>query len=350
MRGFKRILLRALLFLVVTAMLSAAAIEPLYHTDFKYYCDAQLRRSLAGSLDYLLVGASNGYAAFVPSVADEIMGVSSYNLSGGMLTWYGRRILLEKELERNPVKTVAFEISYNSLWRDYHDAWGDSCTFPRFDTVSERLRFFCVNTSVKEWDHIYANLISEGLDFYGALIKNKLFGKNEPMHNVDPADKGFHAKYNSLKVEPQDLQIGVGQLDTGFVQKNLDELYAMIHLCKQKGIETLLVVVPISDYLIYKYDNWDELERKWQALSEQTDSPLFDFNLLRSRYATLHDADAFSDIVHMSEPGARAFTAEYAKVMELYRSGADYANLFYPDYVSMRADSPYLQQETALAE
>lgn len=341
MQTFKRALRRILLFLLITVLLSAVVIAPLYHTDFMYYCDAQNRRSLAGSLDYLLIGASGGYCAFYPPVADEAMGVNSYNLSGGMLTWYGRRILLHKELARNPVKTVVFEISYNSLIRDDHNPWGDSCLLCRLDSPAERAHFIFAESIPRAWDHIYAYHLADGFSYYNALFKNTFFGKNLPMHNVNPQEKGFRVKTESLQIKAEDLQIAPVPADTDFAQSALDELSGMVDLCREKGIEVLLVVVPIPDYTVYKFDHWDDLSQKWQALSAQLGCPLFDFNLLRERYTLFRDAESFADDVHMSVTGAKVFTAEYARVMNMYKNGEDYSGLFYPDYASMIAGSPY---------
>ncbi|MCR4616099.1 MAG: hypothetical protein K5756_08145 [Clostridiales bacterium] len=341
MRNFKKVLLCVILFVTVTAVLSTALIEPFYHSEYMYFCDAKARQELAGTLDYLFVGASNGYAAFVPSVADEAMDVCSYNLSGGLLTWYGRKTILEKELSRNPVKTVVFEISFNSLWREYHSAWGDSVFLSRLDSPGERLSFVLRHTSVKDWGEMYANLLGNSIDYLKAVVQNKCFGKDLPLSNVDYSAKGFHAKYESLQVTQDQINQAPSNMDTYFVKKNVDDLYDMINMCKEKNIEVLFAVVPISDYLIHQFDNWYEMEEKLRVLSEDTGCPIIDFNLLKNRYSLFNDAGSFADDVHMSKTGAEVFTAEYAKVMNKYNRGEDISNLFYSDYASMKADSPY---------
>ncbi len=342
MRILKKTLIAAALFLLITAVVSVVLIEPLFRSEYSVYCDAKLREKLAGSLDYLFIGASNGYTAFVPPVADEEMHVNSYNLSGGLMTWYGRRTLLEKEIARNPVKTVVLEISCNSFQRLYHNAEGDAFLIFRLDSPAERLRytFFCA--SVADWDYIYANVLGDGIGYWMARAQNAILHKDYAMRNVDYALKGFHARTDPMSSKEKLSQSDVTQIDTEFKRKNLDELYKIVDLCKSRDIELLFVVVPISDREIFKYDNWNELQQKWTALSEETGCPLVDFNLLRDRYTLFHDAESFSDTIHMTETGARLFTKVYAETMTSRERGEDISDRFYPDYAAMRADSPLL--------
>ena len=343
MQSFKKALAASLIFIVVTALISASLIIPFYRSEYMYYCDAELRGGLAGTLDYIFVGASNGFAAFVPPVADEVMGTNSYNLSGGLMTWYARRVLLEKELERNPVKTVAVEISYNSLWRQYRDAWGDSVFLSRLDTPAERAKFWLTNTSVKEWGNMYSNVLGSSIGYLSALVQNKILHKDVSLKNIDYALKNFHPKYESLQIpEAQRYKTG-GEMDTYFVQRNVDELYAMIDLCKEKNIEVILVVVPISEHELFHFSNWNVMEEKWADLAKDTDCPMIDFNLLKNRFELFHDPESFADEVHMSKTGAEVFTAEYGKVMNMYKNGEDISDLFYSNYAEMKQDSDYLQ-------
>ena len=60
------------------------------------------------------------------------------------MSMYGRYVLLKKEIERNQIKTVYFEISYNALTLDKKTLGfeGDIYELGRFDNIIERVNFF----------------------------------------------------------------------------------------------------------------------------------------------------------------------------------------------------------------
>ena len=115
MHSSKKVFLRTLAVLLVVLGLSVLIILPYMESQ-----ERKTRKDLAGTVDYLVVGASHAQLGFVPSVLDQELGVNSYNLSSLLMPVTGRYFLLEKEIKRNPVKTVVLEVSYDTLAIDYN--------------------------------------------------------------------------------------------------------------------------------------------------------------------------------------------------------------------------------------
>jgi len=71
------------------------------------------------------------------------------------------------------------------------------------------------------------------------------------------------------------------------------------------------------------------------------DIPLFDFNLLKSRYELFSDETSFSDDNHLSEEGAEIFSGVMADVLHRHRAGEDVSPLFYESYRDVIRNSVY---------
>ena len=133
MHNFKKALIASLSFLLCFALIFSAVVFPAFKTD-SLYNDSAKRQELAGSIDFLMCGASHALGGFIPTIIDETLGVNSYNLSSYASSFDGRLWLIEKELERNPVSTFVLEISYDTI-RDYSDdhSTGEPMTILKLD-------------------------------------------------------------------------------------------------------------------------------------------------------------------------------------------------------------------------
>ncbi len=353
MQTFKKVLISSLAFIISFLIISIAIIEPLCLSEYTVYNDSKYRESISGKIDYLFVGASGGQCSFSPVIADKKMNISSFNLSNTLLTWYGRKILIDKEINRNPVKTVAIEISYNSLSRDYHEYFGDEILFCRLDNLGERIKFIG-KMGINEIDKTFGFLMEEGISFDIMVAEQyigKLFNHSDisiPV-NVDYSNKGFTGKENKTGVpfhtSPEDRKklCFSEKIDTNFNKRSLNDLRSIVKSCNEKNIEVIFVVVPISEQLIMCYDNWDDLSAKWKKLADELDCPLYDFNLLKNRYELFSDEKSFYDSNHMLKEGAELFTDKYCDVMNKVNNNEDVSCLFYDSYKKMQKDSSWLK-------
>ena len=160
MRNFKKIILHTLLLIIFVIILLTFYTFPYFHGESYYYQDYKVRKSLSGTLDTLIIGSSHALRSIKPTVLNEKLGINSYNLSSPLMSMYGRYVLLKKEIERNPVKTVYFEISYNALTIDKKTLGyeGDLYELGRFDNVIERVNFFKKAFSIDEYKKVLSDI------------------------------------------------------------------------------------------------------------------------------------------------------------------------------------------------
>ena len=333
MRNFSRAMAATLGFLLCLVLIAGIIVWPYFHGETFYYEDAWVRDGLAGSLDTLVCGASQGACAFDTHTLDEALGANSYNLSGPLMTMTGRQVLLEKELDRNPVKTVFFELSCNALTRKRYAEGpeGDIYALPRMGGFRERTSFFFRAFKEEEYLTVWSDALHRGFEAWGSVLK-----KAPP--SFDPADKGFLPRdsadmtidtqefsqlHNSIRIDQEDLW------------NNKIPLLDMIKLCQSRGIEVVFVTTPLPDRLLAEFSNLEEPHQWYLFYANTYGCPYFDFNLLRDRDALFPDDTAFFDLYHLSEEGAETFSRKLAELCEKTRAGEDVSDLFYKNYAAM---------------
>lgn len=331
MRSSKKKALLVTLALVLTAVLLLTAFcEAYLRYPVYYYQDATVRQELAGTLDTLIVGSSHGFRAFIPQVLDEILGTSSYNLSGAMMTMQGRHELLKKELARNPVKTVIFELSFNALSRirEEDGPEGELYLLGRLDSTKERISYFFRAIPPSEYTEVLHDTFTRSKTAWGMLLKGEV---SEPQLK---AGRGF------LPEPTTDLSQSFNDAweswHDGFVmenveEENLDYLKKSVQLCQQKGIRVIFAVTPMADQTILGYSNLEVIRQKELELARELGVEFYDFNLLCSRSDYPADT-AFFDETHLSGSGAETFSRYFAEFLQKVDAHEPIDDLFYRTY------------------
>lgn len=339
MRNSKRVLLSLLCFICIITLISIACLGVYYQTETLVINDSKLRQSLAGTLDRLMIGCSHAWNGFMPQVFDEVLGSSSYNLSGGVFPMYAKEYFLQKELARNPIHTVYLEIAYDTMTRtnakDYSE--GDEIAIARLDSWAERFDYMRRFLTLDECVNVYSRALLRGGQAWLALLRG-----TGTMHYED---RGFYGKKTyDVRFTPEEAAVKCrSELIplADYRQENIDQLRAMVNTCRKMGAEPVFVVLPLSDSFLWKKSGMDSFHQWLKDFSTEMDCVCYDFNLLRNRYDLFSDEVSYTTDTHMSNAGARAFTAAFAEVMKLVDRGEDVTALFYPSYEEMLVDSPY---------
>lgn len=337
MRIFKKALAASLAFVLFAAVFSGIPMAAYFYGQPFGYQDVALRKELSGSLDVLFCGASYGMAGFIPSVFDEETGTHCYNLSHSLLPLHGRKVLIEKELARNPVQTVILEVALDSLERDQSEidgVWGEAFLLGRLDSFSERIRYIAEYIPFQNLDYCYSLLIDSGVRGARSLLTKTVderyaYGFLERPGGDITLRENIDGWHNSeILKDPR--------------EENLQEIRDIIHLCKENDVEIMLVVVPVADSMLWKQSGEDRVYQTLKDLAAEEDCQLLSFNLYSQRYSLFSDTTSFYNENHMGLEGARVFTTIFADVFNKLRIGQDVSDLFYSSYAEMEQFSPYL--------
>ena len=96
--------------------------------------------------------------------------------------------------------------------------------------------------------------------------------------------------------------------------KYLDKIVA---LCKEEGIQLVLVATPVADFYIQALGNYDTFYHYMRNYAETNEIEYYDFNLCRKDILDMEDND-FMDYHHLSGKGAAKYSATFAEMMVSY--------------------------------
>lgn len=333
MRNFKKIILHTLLLIIFVIILLTFYTFPYFHGESYYYQDYKVRKSLSGTLDTLIIGSSHALRSIKPTVLNEKLGINSYNLSSPLMSMYGRYVLLKKEIERNPVKTVYFEISYNALTIDKKTLGyeGDLYELGRFDNVIERVNFFKKAFSIDEYKKVLSDIIyrsSNSFSKHDNIKQYETFGYL-PMQSNNL----------SLSVEKKNSLKDTMEFDAKIKDESLKYFIETINLCQSNGIRFVLIVTPISENIIIKYKNLDDIFSQYIELAQKYNCEYYDFNLDKKRNELYSEETSFYDNTHMSDNGAEIFSSRLSEIIKNVDEEKDISNEFYKTYSEVKKTS-----------
>ena len=335
MRNFKRAVFATLAFLLCLALMVEVIVWPYFNRPNYFYEDARVRADLAGSIDTLVSGSSQGACAFNTRILDETLGANSYNLSGPLMTMEARRTLLKKEIARNPVKTVFIELSFNALTRNRRKEGpeGELYAMTRMDGIWERTAYFFKAVRPEEYFEVGNYNLHRGFDAWSAMLHHK-------PTELDPEVKGYLARPSvDFSMDSEEF----ASLHHTYSFKDEDRwdnklaFFDLVESCQAKGIEVVFVTTPLADRLLALYDGFEHAHQDYLYYAEKYHCTYLDFNLYRDRDALFPDDTAFYDRYHLSESGAETFTRELVSLYERIRAGEDISGLFYEDYAALDA-------------
>ena len=340
MHNFKKALVSSVAFLLCVALLSGTMICAYLHGGTYWFEDAGLRQELAGQIDVFYCGASHGQSAFIPSIYDSITGAYSYNLCSAMLPLHGRKVLIEKEYARNPVKTVFLEISFDALHRDQTEEAasmeGETYLLSRLDSFSERVSYALEYIPSKNYDYCYSMM-----SLFGVASLKSLLSRRPPA--LVPENRGYHECIGKDKTLPESAAAeSYESMDVGLpLEANMEEAQEIVDFCKQHDIELIVTVTPLSDTLLWEYYGEETSYQSLRDFCEKNACLLLDFNLYRQRYSLFKDESSYESLSHLCDEGAEVYTNLLASVYTKYKNGEEIDELFYPNYEEMELDSPY---------
>lgn len=342
MRNSERVLLSVLCFACVVALLFGAFLGLYYGSETLNIMDSGLRRSLAGSLDRIMIGSSHAWNGFMPAVFDSYLHSSSYNLSGGVFPMYAKELFLEKELSRNPLKLVYLEISDDTLTRtnerDY--AEGDEIAIARLDSWAERFAYMKRFLTLDDCVNVYSRALLRGVQALASLAQHNstldysargFYGKNASDVTLTPAEAA--ARFEQERISPE-----------AYRPENIEQLRAVLQTCQDGGAEPVIVVLPVSDAYLWETAGEDDFRLWLVDFCRAEGCACYDFNLLRDRYSLFSDTDSYVNKTHLSRKGAETFTSVFAELMEKAENGEDIAPYFYGSYEELLRKSPYREE------
>ncbi len=330
MHNFKKIILHTALLIFFVIIILICSTLPYFWGESYYYQDYKVRTSLSGKLDTLVIGSSHALRSIKPTVLNEKLNTKAYNLSSPLMSMYGRYVMLEKEINRNPIKTVYLEISYNALTLDRKTLGleGDLYVLGRFDNVFERINFFTNAFTPEEYRKVLSDIIvrsKNSFSIHNTIEQYKTFGYLSMPSNNQLLSDEVKEKVKNTKV-----------LDTKIKEESLNYFDKIIKLCKENDIRVILVVTPVTERMILEYSNLDDIFSQYIDLAKEYNCEYYDFNLDKNRMKLYSEESSFYDNTHMSDSGAEIFSNRLTEIIEDVDRGNNVSNYFLNSYTELK--------------
>ena len=339
MSNFKKTIKTTVLFILILAVLHIALFACLLENENFHYQDYRERQALSGTLDYVILGSSHAMWAINPKVLDEKLDVNSYNMSNEWLNVKTRYTLLEYEIKRNPIETVIFEVSYDTLRNG--DIMGDEYALTRWSTIPERIQFFFRTFKPRDYVDVYQFLFTKGTE----CVKKILNGTNSKTIPNPDVYKGYFRRLEKNVTSDYAKVYKTKPLEFIVVDESMEYMQKTVDLCKENDIEVVLVNVPNSRSMICRMTNLDRYREIYQDFADKNDLVFVDFNLLKKKNELFPDTDAYFNEEHLGGKSADPFTALMADTLTRIEQGEDLSDEFFDSYEAYEMTQDYYPQE-----
>lgn len=343
MNNFKKILLHSLLLILFIIILLIGFMSSYFYGEEYYYQDYRVRQSLSGKLDTLIIGSSHALRSVKPTILNEELDVNSYNLSSPLMSMYGRYVMLEKEVKRNPIKTVFIELSFNALTLDRKTLGfeGDLYVFGRLDNTFERLKFFKNAFTVDEYKDVLSDTIRRTKHSLENQLNNINKGSKKEANSIIKQYDTFGylevpSNDYSLTSEQKKQILNTGSLNVEMKEENLNYFDDIMKLCKKNNIRVILIVTPVTEQMILSNRNIDTLFSQYVDLAHKYNCEYYDFNLDKKASKLYSQKTSFYDAIHMSDQGAEIFSKRLSEIIKKVDAGENSTNEFYNSYEELK--------------
>lgn len=288
-------------------------------TMYDFYADSQ-------NIDVLFIGSSHCYRSYNPEIADDILGVHSFNLGTSSQRIDGSLALLKEAVKRNDVSLVILDIYYDVI-ETYPQSERTELTSTYL--ISDYLRpsvnklTYLLKASSKEY---YVNSFIVGrrswkklFDYYYVrdLVKTKCSEEYINFDsNFETSDKSYYVSRgfwaNDSLLDDYVLsesEEGAIHIDVSNINREWNEsLQQMIDLCQKKDIKLILTASPLPRSTFERIDNYDEYVEFVKEQLKGTGVPYLDFSLLEETQSLTEGTLYFKDDDHLNRRGADEYT------------------------------------------
>lgn len=277
-----------------------------------------------GNIDTLFIGSSHAYRSFNVAMADQLLGVNTFNAGSSSQSLNTCYYLLREINQYHKVKTVYLELYYSIL--DHS---------PRGITTQQWIISDYMRNGINKLEFLWD---TAGL---GAILDNVFrfrHGEKDILRQLDTlklkltdgfkvgdyrhiryAEDEYRGKgfvYTHETVDPKELENWNDAIDPNQPISDFSELYLrrIVDFCKERGIRLVFVTAPMPEQTIRRTTGYQAFHDHMAAYAEREGLDYYDFNLVKPSVLSLAPSD-FQDNSHLNGAGAEKFTQTFCDIM-----------------------------------
>ena len=264
-----------LVFVILLEVLSAGSFSKLnalsyknkFNRAYSFLTEPENTVEVAG------IGSSDLYSAFVPMQLYEKYGYTSTVISSPHQTCMKSYGFLEELLECQSPKVLIIET--DMFYEDAPTFNPEKIKKDNTSVIKRKLGSFFDNFSEKRFQDIIESQFSI-FTFHDKWKLSKLFSSDASKKDTESAVACDHGYNFNDKIKPAQANSNMKPTDISepIPNDNLTYLNKMLDLCREKGIDVILVEMPTQNSWNYYRHN------TVQAFAEENGLPFVDFNLM----------------------------------------------------------------------
>lgn len=309
-------------------------------------------------IDLAFVGASFCSTAFVPHVVDEKLGVNSFNM-GTPLQAVGQTVsAVETLLEDHDVDTVVLGTGFFVL--QYETLDKAELTFEKararkkvgLSAIEDTLDYI-LDEGIREteksinyffpWTYNHEKITK---DYIVKNITDKiekweigLAGTDENVSKQGSA-KGFRPMQGVVDYDAAWEINSYWYYDQAFLEEKVEEFEEILHLCKEKRVDIVVVNTPHPTFdVVSCYQTYEASENEMASICERYDVDYYNFSLAKPEFFD-SNPEYYFDFEHLNLDGAVVFSEALCELLELRDAGEDTRQYFYSveEYYEMHSE------------
>lgn len=293
--------------------------------------------------DVLFIGDCEVYESFVPAILWQEYGISSYVRGGAQqLVWHSY-YMLEDALRYEAPKTVVF----NVLALKYGEPQKEAYNRLALDGMKwSKTKLDAINASKTDEESL-ASYIWPLLRYHSRW--KELTAEDFKYAFADKptvSHSGYLMQTGIVPYEYQEGQEPRPLADYTLPQTAMNYLDRITTLCREKGIELILIKAPTDSIFYHWYDEWDE---QITAYAEKHQLSYYNFIPLADEIGIDMTTDTYDAGVHLNVYGAEKMTRYFGKILTENHGAPDRRNDTALSAVWNARVAAYEAQKTAAA-
>ncbi len=275
------------------------------------------------NIDLAIIGTSRVNRGFNPELADELLGINTFNMATPSQTFDGSYYYLKELIKNYNPKTVFFNVEFDFMTRAIGQ---QKCNWIISDYMKGINRYqYILNVFEKEeWPIMLSGIYRYRQDITKEYCLNNLKAKlNANYWNYNTENK-YYKNYQwyigkgfcwAEKAFPEYSFFGYENNYSEFEEVNVNKfnseaiyyLIKSIELCKENDVEIILLTMPQTNLFLNHAGNYQEYTDYMKKLSAKYEISYYDFNLLKDDQFFDHE---FTNLDHLTLEGANHFTRD----------------------------------------
>lgn len=296
------------------------------------------------NIDIVVIGASSSVRAIDPAILDSELSQNTFNLSTVSQQMNEKYYLLKELFQNHNPKQVYISVDFSVLSRPIGNEAPLYIVSDYMKNGRNRLELIFNSLESDKYLNAFSRVIRNREELTCKDIVQIVTEKSTdayrsymPIEDERSVYKGKGFDYfksgNELDVTALDSEIDIVDV-TAFDKDEIKYLENAIQLCKEKGTDVTLVVMPYTEYYVDKSLQYEEFDKYMEEFSKANNVSFYDFNLCKVEFLQLENSD-FYNLAHVNLSGAEKTSQFMAEL--ILTNNKD--NMFYESISEKRGQS-----------